>query len=131
MADALDAYINGSGVGVIRIYDGTPPANANASLVSNNVLVEFDASDGPVLDPMFGAASGGTITLSGTPLTSAAVLSGTASFFRILLNGGLTTVAQGSVGTTGAQLNLNTVSITSSVNVTITSGTINMPTAGA
>lgn len=131
MADALDAYINTGGVGTITIYDGTPPANAGASLVSNNALVTFDASHGPVLNPMFGNAASGTITLSGTPLTAAALLSGTATFFRIYQNGGTTAVAQGSVSTTGAQLNLNTTSITSSVNVTITSGTINMPTAGA
>lgn len=131
MADALDDYINTGGVGKIIIYDGTPPANAGASLVSNNALVTFDASNGPVLNPMFGAASSGTITLSGTPLTAAASLSGTASFFRIYKNDGTTVVAQGSVSTTGAQLNLNTVSITSSVNVTITSGTITMPTAGS
>jgi hypothetical protein len=41
-----------------------------------------------------------------------------------------TTVAlQGSVGTSGQQLNLNTTSITSGVNVTVTSGTVTMPTS--
>jgi hypothetical protein len=35
----------------------------------------------------------------------------------------------GSVATSGAQINLNTTSITSGVNVTITSGTVTMPTS--
>lgn len=124
LADQLDAYINSGGAAKIRIYSGTEPATADTALSGNTLLADFALSN-----PAFGAASNGVITLNGTPLTVAASATGTASFFRILQNNATTVVMQGSVGTSGAQLNLNTTSITSGVNVTITSGTITMPTA--
>jgi hypothetical protein len=71
----------------------------------------------------------GVITLSGTPLTVAASNTGTAGWFRMWKADGTTAVLDGSVGTSGAQINLNTTSITSGVNVSITSGTITMPTS--
>lgn len=122
MADALDTYANTGGAGKIIIYNGTEPATADTALSGNTALATFTCSN-----PMFGAASSGTITLAGVPLTVAATATGTATFFRIFQNNGTTVVAQGTVGTSGQQLNLNTTSITSGVNVTITSGTINMP----
>jgi len=121
MAAALNTYF-GSSADIV-IYDGTPPANANAALSSNNVLVSFDLASTPFTN------SNGVLTLDVDPaLTEAATASGTATFFRILV-GGTTSALQGTVGTSGAQLNLNTTAITSSVNVTITSGTVTVPTA--
>lgn len=122
MADALDAYIGNAGK--IIIYSGTEPATANTALSGNTVLATFTGGS-----PVFGAASSGVITLQGVPLTVAASASGTASFFRIFKTDGTTVAVQGTVGTSGQQLNLNTLTITSGVNVTITSGTITMPTA--
>lgn len=123
MADAVDDRANGgSGAAKIRIYSGTEPATADTALSGNTLLADFTCQD-----PAFGAASSGTITLAGVPLTVAAAATGTATFFRILQSDATTVVAQGTVGTSGQQLNLNTTSITSGVNVTITSGTINMP----
>lgn len=128
LADALDAYTNTGGAGKIIIYTGTPPASADAS-ATGTVLVTFDATHGVTQNPMFGSASSGVISLQGTPLTTPATATGTAGYFRIYQNDGTTCVLQGSVSTTGAELNLNTTSITSAVNVTITSGTITMPTS--
>jgi hypothetical protein len=123
MSAALNTYINSGGAAKIRIYDATggAPANATASLGSCVLLADFALSN-----PAF-TSSGGVLTLAGTPKTVAASASGTASFFRILLNNGTTVVLQGTVGTSGQQLNLNTLAITQTVNVTITSGTITMP----
>jgi hypothetical protein len=108
MADALNDYI------------GT-----NAATGSATPLVEF------TLDTPLGfTESGGVLTLDTSPaLTEAADATGTAAFFRLFQDDGTTVVLQGSVGTSGAELNLNTTSITTGVNVTITSGTITMPTS--
>lgn len=121
MADAITTYMGNTGK--IIIYSGTEPVTADTALSGNTVLATFTGGS-----PVFGAASSGTITLSGVPLTVAASATGTATFFRMYKTDGTTKVAQGTVGTSGQQLNLNTTSITSGVNVTITSGTINMPT---
>jgi hypothetical protein len=123
MSAALNTYINSGGAAKIIIKDGTPPANADAA-ATGTTLATFTCSN-----PAF-TSSGGVLTLDVTPaLTVAASATGTATYFRIMLNNGTTTVLQGSVGTSGQQLNLNTTSITSGVNVTITSGSITMPTA--
>ena len=72
---------------------------------------------------VFGTDSNGTITL-GTVSNGTAVASSTATFFRIVKSDGTTVVMDGSVGTSGADLNLNTTTISSSQVVSITAGTI-------
>lgn len=123
MADAIDTTVGSAGKLIIYDNNVSVPANADASTTAN-VLATFSLNN-----PAFGAAGAttpGTIDLNVTGLTVAASASGTAAFFRI--TDGTNVVLQGSVGTSGAQLNLNTTAITSGVNVTITSGSVNMPT---
>src|SRR5688572_11100568 len=116
LADAVDTAVNaGAGAGTIKIYTGSQPATADTA-ASGTLLATFTLSD-----PAFGPASSGVITLSGTPLTVAAAATGTAGWFR-LASSTPTTVLDGSVGTSGNQINLNTTSVTLGVNVTITSG---------
>jgi len=120
LADALDTALGNAGT--IKIYTGSQPATADTA-TGLTPLATFTLGS-----PGFGPASSGTITLQGVPLTVAAAASGTAGWFRMATSGG-TTILDGSVGTSGNQINLNTTSITSGVNVTITSGTITMPTS--
>jgi hypothetical protein len=122
LADAVDTYL-GNG-GTIKIYTGTQPATADTGIGGSTLLATFTLGS-----PGFGNAVNGVITLSGTPLTVAAAATGTAGWFRMWKSDGTTAVLDGSVGTSGAQINLNTTSITSGVNVSITSGTITMPTS--
>ena len=121
MANALrDAADAGSAAKII-IYGGTEPTTANDT-ASATVLATFTLSD-----PSFPTSTDGVLTLDVTPaLTVAASASGTATHFRLLTSANVA-ILQGSVGTTGQQLNLNTIAITSAVNVTITSGTITVP----
>jgi hypothetical protein len=106
----------GSG-SIIRLYDGTQPANANTAISTQTLLVSLTIASG------FGTDSNGTITL-GAVTSGTAVASGTASFFRIVKSDGTTVVMDGSVGTSGSDLNLNTTTISSSQTVSITAGTI-------
>lgn len=123
MATAISTAVDGGpAAGTLKIYTGSQPATGDAT-ESGTLLATFTLSD-----PSFGAASGGVITLAGTPKTVAASNTGTAGWFRLYDSTGAK-VMDGSVATSGAQINLNTTSITSGVNVTITSGTITMPTS--
>jgi len=106
----------GSG-SIIRLYDGSQPANANTAIIAQTLLVSLTIAGG------FGTDSNGTITL-GAVTSGTAVASGTASFFRIVKSDGTTVVMDGSVGTSGSDLNLNTTTISSSQTVSITAGTI-------
>lgn len=111
--DAVDTAIGASGF--LRIYDGTPPANADTALSGNTLLAELALSA-----TAFAAASGGTMSANAISDDTAANATGTASFFRLVTSGG-TAIVQGSVGAGSGDLDLNTVSITINANVSVTS----------
>ena len=106
----------GSGC-LIKLYNGTQPTNANTAISTQTLLVTLTVSGS------FGTDSNGTLTL-GSVTNGTAVASGTADFFRIFKSDDSTVVMDGSVGTSGADMNLNTTTINSSQVVSITSGTI-------
>lgn len=106
----------GSGA-IIHLYTGTQPANANTALSSNTLLVSLTISGS------FGTDSNGTLTV-GSVSNGTAVATGTATFFRITKSDNSTVVMDGTVGTSGADMNFNTVSVVTGDTVAITSGTI-------
>ena len=108
---------------LLRIYDATSgvPANANAALGSQVLLGTLTFSATP-----FPAAATGTLTANAITQDSAADATGTAAFYRILNSAGTTTYAQGTVGTSGADLNLNTVSIVLGGPISVTALTISI-----
>ena len=121
-ADAIRLLFDaGAGAGKIRVYNGTQPAGPDTAVSSQTLLAEFTLAD-----PSFGAASNGVTTLAGTPRTTTGVAAGTASWFRMLDSNNLA-IVDGAVGTSGAELNLNTTTISVGVSVEVTSGSITMP----
>lgn len=106
------------GAGSLRIYAGTPPASVNAALSGNTLLAQL-----PLTDPAAGAAASGLLTFSAITDDSSADATGTASFFRLLDNSG-DAVVQGTAGTSGTDLILDTASITAGQTVSVTSATI-------
>lgn len=107
-----------AGTGAIfSLFTGTQPANANTAITSQVLLVSM------VIAGVFGTDTNGTLTL-GAVTAGIAANTGTAAWFRIYKSDNSTVVMDGSVGLTGADLNLNSVSITALQTVGITSGTI-------
>ncbi|MFI7125980.1 hypothetical protein ACIBQ1_09820 [Nonomuraea sp. NPDC050153] len=106
--------------GRLRIYSGSQPASANDA-ASGTLLAEVNLAN-----PAFSAASTGVATLLGTPLSTTGVAAGTAGWFRII-DRNEATVVDGSAGTSGTELILNTATISIGVSVQITSGTVTMP----
>lgn len=107
-----------AGTGAIfSLYTGTQPANANTAITSQVLLVSM------IIAGVFGTDTNGTLTL-GAVTAGIAANTGTAAWFRIYKSDNSTVVMDGSVGLTGADLNLNSVSITALQTVGITSGTI-------
>lgn len=69
--------------------------------------------------------AGGVITMAGAPKSGTASASGTAAAARIKNGDGTTIVVTGlTVGTSGSDINLNSVAISNGQTVTISSGTI-------
>jgi hypothetical protein len=101
----------------INIYDGTQPTNANTAVSTQTLLATL------TITGSFGTDSNGTLTL-GSVTNATAVASGTASWFRITQSNGTTVVMDGSVGTSNADMVLDSTNITAGQTVSITSGTI-------
>lgn len=117
--DEITALIDADvGAGSLRIYDGTPPADANTALSGNTLLAQLTLTD-----PAAGAASAGVLTFSSITDDSSADASGTHTFFRILDNSG-DVVLQGTSGTSGTDLILDAATITAGQTVSVTSATI-------
>jgi|CXWL01.1.fsa_nt_gi hypothetical protein len=130
--DGLDAMLDKldvGGAGSLRIYSGTAPADADTALSGNTLLAQltFTASPG------FANATDGTgkATAAANAITadSSADATGTATFVRFYTNGG-TCVWQGTVSTSGANLNLVTTSIVATQNVSCSSFTMDLNEAG-
>lgn len=113
MLDSITTAIGASGL--LRIYDGTRPASGGAATTK---LAELALSATAAA-----AASGGVLTMNAITQDSSADATGTATWFRLTTSGG-TFVVDGSVGTSGSDLNLTTTSIVITQPVSVTSFTI-------
>ncbi len=108
--DAITTAIGASGL--FRIYDGSRPASGGAA---TTLLAELALSATAA-----GASSGGVLTFNSITQDASANATGTATWFRIVTSGG-TFVIDGSVGTSGSDLNLTTTSIVATQPVSVTS----------
>lgn len=109
-ADAVTALLNG---GTLKIYDGAQPATADTGLSGNTLLATLTFGS-----PAFGSAVAGVATANAITQDSVADATGTAAWFRCLTSGA-STVFDGSVGTSGADLNLNSVAISAGAAVAV------------
>jgi hypothetical protein len=112
----LDTYGALFNSGDLKIYAGSVPANADAALGGATLLgtLTFSAT-------AFPAASAGSITANAITQDAQADATGTASFYRALKSDHSTVIEQGTVGTSGADLNLNTTSIVINGPIQVTS----------
>jgi hypothetical protein len=116
----LDGITTAAGnSGFIKIYSGTQPADANTALSGNTLLSTLTCNS--TFAP---SASSAVLTLNAITSDTNAAATGTASFFRMLKSDATTVVMDGSVGTSGCDMNLNTTSIVASATVACTSFTV-------
>lgn len=116
---ALNAALDVLNNGFVDILSGTKPTNADTALSGNTVLAvcTFGAT-------AFGAAAGAepcTKTANAIGSDSSADATGTASFYRMYKSDHTTAVWDGTVGTSGCDLNLNSTAIQAGTTVSITS----------
>lgn len=121
--DAACAKLNG---GTIKVYSGSQPALNGSAGGTLLATLTFSAT-------AFAAstASGGTVTAIANAITSgSAAATGTAGYC-VLSDSSGNVLATGTVGTSGANLNLSTLSITSGVTVSCSSFTITQSQTGS
>lgn len=126
-ADNLAARLNS---GFLRIYDGTQPATADTAISTQVLLAEltFSATAAP-------AAVAGLITFNALTADSSANATGTPTWFRAVQSNGTTVVMDGTVGASGANLNLTGLTggqiiIAGTVSVSGFTHTVSKATAG-
>jgi len=122
--DAATAELGASGF--LKIYDdtGTVPADADASIGTNVLLVSL-----PLTADAFGDAvddTPGALSTANAITTTAATATGTAAFYRATTSGG-TVIFQGTVGTATSDLILNSVAVASGIDVAVTAWTVRLP----
>jgi hypothetical protein len=117
--DRLNTLL-GSGC-YLRIYDGTQPANADTAKAGNTTLAELALDATP-----FAAASGGAIAIDTVTDDTAANATGTASWASIENGAGTVRYIDLSVGTSGADLNFNSVSFEADALVSVSSWTLTL-----
>lgn len=122
IVDLVDA---GAGAGKLRIYSGTQATDPDTAIGAQTLLAELTFSD-----PAFGACAdanpGGRATASSITADSSADATGTATWFRVVDSNNVARF-DGSVGTSSADLILNTTSIVSGANVAVSSYTFTVP----
>lgn len=110
----MDAITTAAGASaLLRIYDGSRPASGGTA---TTLLAELTCN------ATFAAgASSGVLTLNAITQDASANATGTATWFRIVKSDGTTFVMDGSVGTSGSDLNLTTTSIVATQPVSVSS----------
>jgi hypothetical protein len=103
MQDAIATYAGSAAK--LRIYSGSVPATADASIGAAVLLAELTCATPFAAGSATGVLTAGTITQD-----SAADATGTPSFFRLWKSDGTTVVAQGTAGASASDLNLSGLS---------------------
>ena len=125
MANSFTTALDAGTAGIIRIYTGAIPTDADTAIGAQTLLatLTFSATS-------FGGATdgdpGGLITANA--ITGGTVLTdGTAAWARLLTQDGGTVIADVNAGTTDQTIVFNTVAFTEDSDVEITAWTFTMP----
>lgn len=97
------------------IYSGTPPTNAATALSGNTAIATLTSL-------VYGTPNSTTAVMSLSATADSSAVGGTAAFYRITKSDGTTAIEQGLCGTSGSDLNLNSLTIAAGANVSLTSG---------
>lgn len=117
LRNALLDYLGSLLLGTLSVYSGPEPTVDGAA--TGTLLVSWDLSA-----VTWGAASNGSVSISGMPLTSAAVADGDAGYFRLVAG---TNRYQGGVSAASGDMVVNTLTMQNGVNVDLTEFTIPLP----
>lgn len=116
--DTINTRIGASGL--LRFYDGTQPTNADTALGAQVKLAEL-----ALTATAFGAAASRVITAAAITTDTAADATGTATWATFTTSGG-TRVMDVSVGTSGADINMDSVSFVLNADIAVSSFTLTL-----
>lgn len=120
--------------GLIKIYSGTPPADADAAVTGTLLCTISDNSTGTGIDFDTAAVAGTLSKDPGQVWSGVNAATNTATYYRHVATGDDGTLSttqrriQGTIGTSGAALNLSNVALTSGATQTIDYYSVTLPT---
>jgi hypothetical protein len=126
---AVDAVAAKCNSGKLRIYDGSQPTDANTALGAQVLLAELTMNATAfAASTASGSAGSKVVTAAANAITgdTSANATGTAAWFRVVKSDGTSIVFDGTVGTSGCDLNLATTSIVLAEDVEVTSFSITL-----
>ncbi len=126
---AVDAVAALANSGKLRVYTGTQPADANASIGAATMLGEFTmAATAFAAATCSGSAPNRVASAVANAIADiSAAATGTATWFRLWKSNGTSAICDGSVGTSGCDLNLTDVTITTGETMSVSSFTLTAP----
>ena len=117
---ALKTAIDAGTAAIIEIYDGAQPTDADTAVGAQTLLATL-TMDATAFGAVGDANPGANMTAAAIIPDASADATGTAAWFRLLTQAAGTVIMDGSVGTSGADINFNTTSFTAGSEIEITS----------
>jgi hypothetical protein len=107
----LDTITASAASGKLRIYSGTQPADADAGIGAGTLLAELTMGATAFGSATSTASTNSVLTANAITQDSSADATGTAAWFRLWQSNGTTPILDGTVGTSGCDLTINSVAI--------------------
>ena len=115
----LDAIETAVGTGaILKLRTGAPPANCAAADSGTVIISDTLASDWAA------AASSGSKSFNGTPISGAAIAPGTLGHYRLYASDGTTCHMQGTIATSGGDMTVDNTSVNTGQTVNVTGWSI-------
>ena len=122
----LDAIIASFNSGIIRVYSGTQPADADAAVGAGTLLAELTLNATAFSAPAAVASTAYTVTANAITADASANASGTPAWARIFASNGTTPLMDCTCGLSGTDLIINASPISSGAPVSATSLTLTL-----
>ena len=119
--NALVDLIDAAGAGTLKIYTATQPAGPGTAISDQTILATLTFSA-----TAFGNAAAGVATADTITSDTSVDASGTAAWFRIA-TGAATAIFDGSIGTSGCDINFDSVTFVAGGTAAISALTITVP----
>lgn len=125
-AAMLDTITSAASSGKLRIYSGTQPADADAAIGGGTLLAELTMGATAFGSATSTASTASVLTANAITQDSSADATGTAAWFRLWQSNGTTPILDGTVGTSAADLIINSTAIQVGAVVSATSLTLTL-----
>jgi hypothetical protein len=120
----VDTLIAACSLGILRVYSGAQPTDADTAIGAQVVLAELTMNVTAFTSPAAVASTSHVLTANAITPDSSANATGTAAWFRLWDAAGTTPLIDGTVGTAGTDLVINSVAISAGAAVSASSLTL-------